>query len=602
MKLEVAIVQILSGLYELHCNHGFVHGNITPSSIQFDGSRYRLNHWCLNTLTENGALLDSDTLFPDDIRFLAPERITSISKAPGRKSDIWSLAITFLHLMFPDKINLPANPSDLARLDSCDQVLKRLQVPLENLSTEWLSYFQLSLEPIPKNRSSIAKLLEVFKVNPPKLHLNMLETLFRHDKLSLNLDNPRKAMNIREAYYLFSLACPGMKDGPDKLGSNQRKVPPIYSIPSSVALNPALSASTSKSSSASSPSSPDMVTINCSFIPSRIHKISTDLFGERLSQIDPNLFFPLIVFDPESDSDKERSSSSQLPLVIRENDFAYQCERTMLFKALTEGVPYIRGSLIEAAQVDINPFYRSLVWGSILNVKWSDLVVYEEIDKITATSTDRQISVDIPRCHQYNDLLASPKGHLKLARVLKAWLARNESRGMVYWQGLDSLASPFVIVNFDNEPLALACFDAFINKYLKGFFDKDNSPTIQEYLALFSHLVAFHDPALFNHLDTLGFNPELYAIPWFLTMFTHVLPLHKSIHVWDTLLLGNEGFPLCIGFSILLQLRSQLLDFSFNDCILIFSDLPEVNIDKLVKDSIRIFKATPKSALQREWV
>ena len=55
---------------------------------------------------------------------------------------------------------------------------------------------------------------------------------------------------------------------------------------------------------------------------------------------------------------------------------------------------------------------------------------------------------------------------------------------------------------------------------------------------MFRHLIAFHDPELFNHLDDIGFHPEvdiyhnvyyndycfilfqLYAIPWFLTMFT----------------------------------------------------------------------------------
>ncbi|CAG2182893.1 unnamed protein product, partial [Oppiella nova] len=159
------------------------------------------------------------------------------------------------------------------------------------------------------------------------------------------------------------------------------------------------------------------------------------------------------------------------------------------------------------------------------------------MDKITATQTDRQISVDIPRCHQYNDLLASPQGHQKLTRVLKAWLQHNEAKGDVYWQGLDSLAAPFVIINFNNESQAFACFNAFTHKYLKGFFQRDNSRVIQEYLALFSILIKFHDPVLANHLNGLQFVPDLFAIPWFLTMFTHVLPLHQIMHLWDTLLL-----------------------------------------------------------------
>lgn len=71
--------------------------------------------------------------------------------------------------------------------------------------------------------------------------------------------------------------------------------------------------------------------------------------------------------------------------------------------------------------------------------------------------------------------------------------------------------------------LAYACLSAFIDKYLHKFFLRDNSAVIQEYLAKFSHLIAFHDPSLFSHLATIGFVPELYAIPWFLTMYTRKL-------------------------------------------------------------------------------
>ena len=59
--------------------------------------------------------------------------------------------------------------------------------------------------------------------------------------------------------------------------------------------------------------------------------------------------------------------------------------------------------------------------------------------------------------------------------------------------------------------------------------------------------------------------------------FADVFPLHKIVHLWDTLLLGNSSFPLCIGVAILQQLRDRLLTFGFNECILMFSDMPGRN-------------------------
>ena len=34
-------------------------------------------------------------------------------------------------------------------------------------------------------------------------------------------------------------------------------------------------------------------------------------------------------------------------------------------------------------------------------------------------------------------------------------------------------------------------------------------PPIPEYLALFNQMIAFHEPELYNHLDSIGFIPEV---------------------------------------------------------------------------------------------
>ena len=53
---------------------------------------------------------------------------------------------------------------------------------------------------------------------------------------------------------------------------------------------------------------------------------------------------------------------------------------------------------------------------------------------MSETQTDRQIAVDIPRCHQYDLLLASSEGHQKFMRILKAWVVAHPK--LVYWQGI----------------------------------------------------------------------------------------------------------------------------------------------------------------------
>lgn len=243
--------------------------------------------------------------------------------------------------------------------------------------------------------------------------------------------------------------------------------------------------------------------------------LSLNNLMEKVSKIPKRDFFPVIhtpkfgyKFDPEQ---------QKLPLVIRERDTIYQFYRMMLMTRLIQGYPYTRDMIIEQArQFDIPPPLRGKIWSCILGVIKTGK--YYLLDKETPTSTDRQIEVDIPRCHQYDELLSSPDGHLKLKRLLKAWIASYPQ--YVYWQGLDSLTAAFLHLNFNDEEVAYESLCKFIAKYLHWFFLKDNSAIIKECLAKFSQLTAFHEPVLAKHLSSINFIPELFAIPWFLTMFS----------------------------------------------------------------------------------
>jgi hypothetical protein len=49
---------------------------------------------------------------------------------------------------------------------------------------------------------------------------------------------------------------------------------------------------------------------------------------------------------------------------------------------------------------------------------------------------------------------------------------------------------------------------------------------------VFRQLLSFHDAELAAHLDDVGFLPELYAIPWFLTLYTRACaPTHPGLAV-----------------------------------------------------------------------
>uniref|UniRef100_A0A8C5LNK1 TBC domain-containing protein kinase-like protein n=1 Tax=Leptobrachium leishanense TaxID=445787 RepID=A0A8C5LNK1_9ANUR len=613
--------EALQGLEYMNC-HRMVHRALAPQNILLDGEGHvKLSKFGLYHITDHGADVDFPIGYPS---YLAPEVIAKGILKPtdptqyerplpsGPKSDIWSLGVILFELCMGRKLFQRLDISEklkliltlgcvddivtvLAEEHGCVDVIKGLPETTLALLRKCLT-FHPSKRPTAGDLlhdsvfSEISSLYVPFR-QPASLFSSTLRCadLILPEDISLlcnDVDSDfLEERSIEEVYYLWCLAGGDLEKELMSKGIILSK-PPVCTLP-----NFLLEDGESFGQGRDRSFLLDDTTVTLSLCQLR----------NRLKDVPGEAFYPLLGEDqssvPHSGSNSELSTSA-LPLIIRERDTEYQLNRIVLFDRLIKAYPYKKNLIWKEARVDIPPLLRGLTWAALLGVEGAIQEKYDATDKDTPIPTDRQIEVDIPRCHQYDELLSSPEGHAKFRRVLKAWVVSHPN--LVYWQGLDSLCAPFLYLNFNNEALAYACMSAFIPKYLYNFFLKDNSHVIQEYLTVFSQMIAFHDPELSNHLNEIGFIPDLYAIPWFLTMFTHVFPLHKIFHLWDTLLLGNASFPFCIGVAILQQLRVRLLANGFNECILLFSDLPEIDIERCVRESINLFCWTPKSATYRQ--
>uniref|UniRef100_A0A224Z9W1 Tbc domain-containing protein n=1 Tax=Rhipicephalus zambeziensis TaxID=60191 RepID=A0A224Z9W1_9ACAR len=588
--------EVLEALDYLHAR-GITHRALSPCSVLLDDKlQVKLANYGLCHMTENGRTVPFPLGTP---KYLAPEVLTQ-ERPSGPKADIWSLGVITLELALGKEVWKGASLDQIfAKLLTCikedgDIVLLAaesdpLSSKLKELDPFLKSFISSCLKLLPRERPSAQELLQhpFVALAPEEPSLPMRLEPLRCESLAPLKCTPcfGSPLEERPLQELYSLWCLAGGDAEAELGRQGclRAKPPICTLPCIVLLE-----------GEELGQKKDTIF----FYDDTVVLLPTEQLCQRLKGMDPNLYYPLI--EEREDvpaSPNFNSDTAALPVVIREKDIEYQLQRIILYNRLLEAYPYQKQRIIQEAKLDIPPLCRAHIWSALLDVQGDLIREYEAIDKETPTPTDRQIEVDIPRCHQYDELLSSPTAHAKFKRLLKAWVVSHPH--YVYWQGLDSLCAPFLHLHFNDEASAYACLSTFISRYLYDFFLQDNSQVIKEYLAVFSHLVAFHDPELTNHLDSIGFLPELYSIPWFLTMYTHVFPLHKIFHLWDTLLLGRDSFPLCVGVAILQQLRADLLSFGFNECILLFSDMPEIDIQRCVQDSIRIFCTTPQSSTFR---
>ncbi|XP_064191246.1 TBC domain-containing protein kinase-like protein [Anguilla rostrata] len=619
--LQIAY-EALEGL-EFMNKHGMVHRAIAPHNILMDcKGNVKLAKFGLYHMTDHGADVDFPIGYPS---YLAPEVIAQGSFHPsdpshreaplpsGPKTDVWSLGLLLLELCVGrhllQSIDISERLKFILTLGCMDDIITVLAEEhgclerVKELPENVLALLRKCLTFSPSKRPTPAELLRdpvlegVARLYTPFVKpVGLFSSSLRCAHLELpddiselckdDGDDYLAERSIDEVYYLWCLAGGDLEKELTNKGIIQSK-PPVCTLP-----NFLLEDGESFGQGRDRSFLLDDTTVTLSLCQLK----------NRLKDVAGEVYFPLLEDEqsslPHSISSNELSAAVTLPLIIRERDTEYQLLRIVLFDRLLQAYPFKKNQVWREARVDIPPLLRGLTWAALLGVEGDIQAKYDAIDKDTPIPTDRQIEVDIPRCHQYDELLSSPQGHVKFRRVLKAWVVSHPD--LVYWQGLDSLCAPFLYLNFNNEALAYACMSAFIPKYLYNFFLKDNSHVIQEYLTVFSQMIAFHDPELSNHLNEIGFIPDLYAIPWFLTMFTHVFPLHKIFHLWDTLVLGNSSFPFCIGVAILQQLRDRLLANGFNECILLFSDLPEIDIEGCVHESINLFCWTPKSATYRQ--
>ena len=202
----------------------------------------------------------------------------------------------------------------------------------------------------------------------------------------------------------------------------------------------------------------------------------------------------------------------------------------------------------------------------------------------------RQLSKDLPRCHRYHHVMKLPEIQSLIHRIIASWILGSKQR--IYWQGLDSVCAAFAVA-FRSEALAFSCMDAFLSRLLPGIFVDDNSTVLQERLLRLQQLLSFLDPELSAHFFSVGITPNLYAIPWLMTLFAHILPLNLLFQVWDVLLglhqhshcVAEKGGPemLSVLFAVcfLSELRVTLIKSNFEQAVAYLTRLP-ISLDPVV--------------------
>eukprot|EP00938_MAST-03A_sp_MAST-3A-sp1_P003956 g3956.t1 len=216
---------------------------------------------------------------------------------------------------------------------------------------------------------------------------------------------------------------------------------------------------------------------------------------------------------------------------------------------------------------------RPKVWPILLGVVSNNANIGTKADirlceEIRNTSRDlesqRIIEADVARTRQIIPYFRKKCVKDLMIRNLTFYCKR---RGLEYTQGLHELCAPFVWLyrtndekkeeddTFENEATMFKAFYAFVTNFLPTMFSGKDFNLLNASLRFYELLLQYHDPKLSTLLLQYGLKSQLYATPWFVTLFAHTLPLEHIYSVWDMYII--EGSPFVHHFVSVSLLQSQ---------------------------------------------
>ncbi|XP_054709766.1 TBC1 domain family member 1-like [Uloborus diversus] len=202
------------------------------------------------------------------------------------------------------------------------------------------------------------------------------------------------------------------------------------------------------------------------------------------------------------------------------------------------------------------------------------------------TSYGYAISCDIGRTFPdhpfFKQTLGS--GQLALYNVLKAYSLSDTEVG--YCQGLGFIAGIFLLHMKEFHAFSMMRFIMF-NLGIRRLY-KEELVAFQVQMYQLSRLLHDNHKDLYDHFDKFDIPPALYAAPWFLTLFTSVLPVGFVARIFDFLLFDGIQVILKISFLLLTHLKSKILETdSFESTMAILKtdvkNLPKSEMADIVK-------------------
>jgi len=164
-----------------------------------------------------------------------------------------------------------------------------------------------------------------------------------------------------------------------------------------------------------------------------------------------------------------------------------------------------------------------------------------------------------------------------------------------------ALIFPFVKILEENQILCFEVILSFLMNWAKDFFMDFPNPPIN-FLEKIEDLLKFHDFELYRHFSDLNLDFLNVIWPIFKANYTGILNKEDWLVFMDTIFAFSSQMALYPLFfiSYLIYFRKALLNLSeLKEFALFFNNQNAINIEKILSNTHKIYKSTPKDLIEQ---
>ena len=187
-----------------------------------------------------------------------------------------------------------------------------------------------------------------------------------------------------------------------------------------------------------------------------------------------------------------------------------------------------------------------------------------------------------------------------LEQIITFYCKKNDIK---YKQGLNEIFGPLILLQYKIKPFSLIkvynIAECLIKRYMPNYFFEVKFFSLYSSLNLFTLLLKYHAPEVYNVLDNLMITPEMYATGWIMTMLTSKCRLDVTYQLWDHLIRIDD--QLFFHFIMVALLKSKQNLIINTDRTLIPSLMSNLSIfsvdemDDIIQKSLEMRNNTPYS-------